>query len=77
MTLPFAARTDFPLFPTNGAEVRLRFVDAQNRPLGVAAPPLRLDAPMTFVAPQNAAAFRGEIWQGGFRPGSFGQLPAP
>jgi len=71
LTVRLDARTDFPVFPPADLELRVEFVDAQNRLLGEARLPLRAGAATTVAAPSGAGGYRAEVWRGGFRTGSF------
>ncbi len=77
LTVRFAVRTDFPLYPPAECELRVQFLDGQNRPVATASAPLRTDAPMTFPVPAGASGYRLEIWRGGFRTATFGHALAP
>ena len=67
LTVRIEPRTDFPIFPTADCELRVNFLDGQNRPLDIAKVPLRTDGPLKISAPAGAGGFRLEIWRAGFR----------
>jgi beta-glucuronidase len=77
LTVRFAPRTDFPLYPPAECELRVQFVDGQNRPVATAAAPLRTDAPIVLPLPAGAGGYRLEVWRGGFRTATFGHALAP
>lgn len=64
-------RTDFPVFHQTDCELRINFLDAQNRPLDTAKVPLRTDAAMKIPAPDGAGGFRLEIWRAGSHTASW------
>jgi beta-glucuronidase len=67
LTVRIEPRADFPIFPTADCELRVNFLDGQNRPLDIAKVPLRTDGPLKISAPAGAGGFRLEIWRAGFR----------
>jgi beta-glucuronidase len=77
LTIRFAPRTDFPLFPPAELELRVAFADGQNRPVSTLTAPLRTDGPMEFAVPAGAGLYRLEVWRGGFRTATFGAANAP
>lgn len=77
LTVRFAARSDFPLYPPAECELRVQFVDGQNRPVATAAAPLRAGPPIVFPLPPGAGGYRLEVWRGGFRTATFGHALAP
>jgi beta-glucuronidase len=77
LTVRFAARTDFPLYPPAECELRVQFVDGQNRPVATSAAPLRTNTPIVLPLPAGASGYRLEIWRGGFRTATFGHALAP
>jgi beta-glucuronidase len=73
-----SARNDFPLFPSDAeCELRVGFVDGQNRPVASASAPLRVGAPMTFPVTDGVSGYRLEVWRGGFRTATFSHALAP
>lgn len=72
-----AARSDFPVYPMEAAELRIRMLDGQGRFLEVKSVPISamepgLEQELHVPAASGVSNFMGEIWRNGIRAMTFG-----
>lgn len=77
LSVEMVLQSEFPLFPPGRCELKVRFVDRQNRPLSEVRVALETDKTMKILAPTGAGGFHLEVWRGDFCAAKFSQALAP